>query len=108
MVHERVVSIRDDHPAIAGHFPNHPVVPGVVLLAEVCETLRLGSTAPLRIVGLPVVKFSSPLKPGEALTIVVEEQATTCAAFFCHVEGRAVASGSIEFSRDHVARVEPT
>lgn len=108
MVHERVVSIQGDHPAIAGHFPNHPVVPGVVLLSEVCETLRLGSTAPLRIMRLPVVKFSSPLRPGEVLTIVVEEQATTSAAFSCHVNGRTVASGSIEFSREQVARVEPT
>ena len=108
MVHERVVSIPVDHPAIAGHFPNHPVVPGVVLLSEVCDTLRLGSTAPLRVIKLPVVKFSSLLRPGEALTIVVEEHENTCAAFSCHVEGRAIASGSIEFSRDHVTRVEPT
>ena len=108
MVYERVVSIKDDHPALAGHFPNHPVVPGVVLLAEVCETLRLGVAAPFRIIKLPVVKFSSPLKPGEALTIRVEEDDTSSAVFSCHAEGRAIASGSIEFSRDHVARVEPT
>jgi len=108
MVHERVVSIKDDHPALPGHFPNCPVVPGVVLLAEVYETLRLGSTAPLRIIKLPVVKFTSPLRPGEVLTVVVEEHETTCAEFSCHVDGRVIASGSIEFSRDHIARVEPT
>ncbi len=108
MVHERVVSIKSDHPALAGHFPNHPIAPGVVLLMEIFETLRLGASASLRVMKLPVVKFSSPLRPGEALTIRVEEDAASHAVFSCHVDGRAVASGSIEFSRDHVVWAERT
>ena len=61
MMHERVLSIDYDHPSLAGHFPGHPVVPGVVLLNEVLDTLRHGSAAPLVVTGLPMVKFSSPL-----------------------------------------------
>lgn len=108
MVHERVVTIQSGHPALAGHFPNHPIVPGVVLLAEVFETLRLGASVPVRVTKLPVVKFSSPLQPGEALTIRVEEDDTTHAVFSCHVEGRPVASGSIEFLHEHVVLAEQT
>ncbi|OQW35419.1 MAG: hypothetical protein A4E19_01230 [Nitrospira sp. SG-bin1] len=99
MVHERVVLIGEDHPSVAGHFPNQPIVPGVVLLGEVFEMLRLGLAAPIRVTQLSAVKFSSPLRPGEALTIRVEEDAIAHAVFSCHVQGRPVASGSIEFTR---------
>ena len=73
MVHERVLSISHDHPSLAGHFPGYPVVPGVVLLNEVLETLRRGSVASLMVTGLPMVKFSSPLRP-EVVTIRVNEE----------------------------------
>lgn len=96
MVHERVLSIGHDHPSLAGHFPGHPVVPGVVLLSEVIETLRRGSNAPLSVTGLPAVKFSSPLRPGESVIIRVEEEAGR-AAFLCTVQARPIASGVIEF-----------
>jgi 3-hydroxymyristoyl/3-hydroxydecanoyl-(acyl carrier protein) dehydratase len=103
MVHERAVSIRPDHPSLAGHFPGHPIVPGVVLLNEVLDTLRRGSTASLVVRGLPVVKFSAPLRPGEVVTIRVEEDATAFATFSCRVDDRLIASGSIEFTPDTAA-----
>jgi 3-hydroxymyristoyl/3-hydroxydecanoyl-(acyl carrier protein) dehydratase len=98
MVHERVVSIGPDHPSLAGHFPGYPVVPGVVLLNEVLDTLRQGSTAPVSVTGLPRVKFSSPLRPGEAVTIRVDQDPTALATFACRVDARLVASGVIEFT----------
>lgn len=97
MVHERVVSISHDHPSLAGHFPGNPVVPGVVLLKEVLETLRRGTGRPLMVTGLPLVKFSSPLKPGELVTILVDEDGAARATFSCRVDARLIASGAIEF-----------
>ncbi|WP_018873685.1 hypothetical protein [Thioalkalivibrio sp. ALJ16] len=50
-----------DHPALPGHFPGHPVVPGVVVLdqvAAVAQAHGLGS-----INALPQVKFLAPLAP---------------------------------------------
>lgn len=107
MVHERVVSISHDHPSLAGHFPGYPIVPGVVLLNEVLDTLRRGAAAALMVTGLPIVKFSSPLRPGEAMTIRVNEHETTLATFSCQVDGRLIASGSIEFRPGTAARAEP-
>lgn len=97
MMHDRVLSIGYDHPSLAGHFPGHPVVPGVVLLNEVLDTLRHGSAAPLVVTGLPMVKFSSPLRPGEVVTIHIVEEGAGHATFSCQVDARLVASGAIEF-----------
>lgn len=106
MVHERVLSISHDHPAMAGHFPGYPVVPGVVLLNEVFDTLRRGSAASLVVKGLPMVKFSSPLRPGEVVTIRVDEEGAGRATFSCRVAARLVASGAVEFTAATAAEAE--
>ena len=105
MAHERTVSISHDHPSLAGHFPGHPVVPGVVLLGEVIETLRRSSRA-LSVVGLPVVKFSSPLKPGEVGTIQIDQDEAARVSFSCRVGTRVVASGVIELASGAPAEME--
>ncbi|TKB32591.1 MAG: hypothetical protein E8D51_09955 [Nitrospira sp.] len=108
MVHERVLSISHDHPSLAGHFPGYPVVPGVVLLNEVLDTLRRGSAVSPVVQGLPTVKFSSPLRPGEVVTIRVEEEGAGQATFSCRVDARLVASGTIEFMPGAMAHMERT
>src|SRR4029453_8152827 len=60
-----------DHPSLAGHFPNAPIAPGVVVLDEVAAALaewRKGS----RVIGIPFVKFLAPIQPGELFTIVFD------------------------------------
>ncbi len=116
MTCRRIVSIGADHPAIAGHFPGRPIVPGVLVLREVLETARDAMGRVKSVVGLPTVKFTSPLKPGELLTVevTVETAAETAAesvsesdglaperaAFVCRVDDRIVASGAVEFSTE--------
>ena len=106
MVYERTVSISHDHPSLAGHFPGHPVVPGVVLLDEVLSLVREASEGVRSVTGLPLVKFSSPLRPGEVVTIHVDLDGATEAAFSCRVETRLVASGTIELAPVRVASTE--
>jgi len=104
MKHERTVTVGSDHPAIAGHFPGYPVVPGVVVLDEVIESLQELYERSLTVIGLPSVKLSSPLNPGEALTITVESEDSGCAMFVCRAGSRLIASGSIQFRRAGDAR----
>jgi 3-hydroxyacyl-[acyl-carrier-protein] dehydratase len=97
MSFERTLTIANDHPALAGHFPGHPVVPGVLVLDEVIETLRHHYGQALVVTELPAVKLSSPLKPEEPLMIAIEAEDSETAAFTCRVGGRVIASGSVRF-----------
>jgi 3-hydroxymyristoyl/3-hydroxydecanoyl-(acyl carrier protein) dehydratase len=59
------------HPALDGHFPGRPIVPGVVLLAQVQAAIEAGH-GPLGALRLPQAKFLRPLLPGEAARIEFE------------------------------------
>ena len=98
MRYERAISIRRDHPSLAGHFPGRPIVPGVVLLHEVLDVLRRSLSPAPNVTGLPAVKFSSPLKPDELVTIEVDQESIGQATFCCRVDRRIIASGVIEFA----------
>jgi len=51
-----------DHPSLPGHFPGAPVVPGVVVLAELLAQLPAPTVGARR---LAWVKFLRPLLPGQ-------------------------------------------
>jgi 3-hydroxymyristoyl/3-hydroxydecanoyl-(acyl carrier protein) dehydratase len=66
--------IAADHPAFAGHFPGRPLLPGVLLLAEVLEAVR--GCDPLRALlgpspGIGSAKFLAPVAPGSRLSIAL-------------------------------------
>lgn len=63
--------VAPDHPSLPGHFPGHPVVPGVVVLEQVLATIERNH-GPLGALRLPQVKFVQPLLPGEAAEVVLE------------------------------------
>jgi 3-hydroxymyristoyl/3-hydroxydecanoyl-(acyl carrier protein) dehydratase len=83
-------TIAADHPSLAGHFPDRPVVPGVVLLDHV-----LSAIAPSGASGLPSVKFIQPVLPGQPVVIACAPASDRRIAFSCTVDGHAVARGSV-------------
>jgi len=66
------VTIRADHPALAGHFPGVPILPGVLLLDETLRALEQQESLALTQWRIGRAKFLKPVRPGE--TLVVEHQ----------------------------------
>jgi 3-hydroxymyristoyl/3-hydroxydecanoyl-(acyl carrier protein) dehydratase len=84
-----------DEPSADGHFPNHPIIPGAVLLREVARVLSADDT---RIFGeIRSAKFLNPVRPGDKVTITWEEKATGEIGFTCSTgaPGRRVLVGSL-------------
>ena len=104
---ESTLHIEPGHPALAGHFPGMPIVPGVVLLdAVVHEAHRLlhprapddehpGGAAGACQIG--AAKFLSPVRPGETVTIALEVTAPGHARFELASGERKVATGTLAF-----------
>ncbi|MFO1394647.1 MAG: hypothetical protein U1F09_12860 [Steroidobacteraceae bacterium] len=64
----RSFRIPADHPCLAGHFPDSPVVPAVVILDEVLSAAGLGQPS-LQVESLLQAKFLRPLLPDVVATV---------------------------------------
>ena len=94
---EWIVTIGANHPSLAGHFPGHPVVPGVVMLGEIMNAIREMAKENIEFVGMPSAKFLSPLTPGETLTIRLDQQADGTMEFTCTTGSRVITSGCLRY-----------
>src|SRR6476660_1857643 len=96
MTFEAIRIIHANHPSLPGHFPDAPLVPGVVILDEVIAALaewRQNS----QLNGIRMVKFLAPLQPEQAFTISLSlknEQAAEV-NFCCRVENRIIVEGQL-------------
>ncbi len=96
MRHEVERSIDPTHPALAGHFPGNPIIPGVVILNEllcVAENCLHWRPGPLAI---PSVKFMHPLRPSDPFTLVLERRSENQLSFSVLQEGTTIAAGILE------------
>lgn len=88
--------VATDHPAIAGHFPGLPVVPGVVILDEV-RRLCVSRWPDRALSALPEAKFVQPLLPNQEFVIQVDELAPGDVRFQCLRAGELCAKGRMRF-----------
>lgn len=90
-----IICIPAAHPSLAGHFPGNALVPGVLLLDAVLA--HIAERRPGAVRGFPSVKFLSPVRPGESISLNVEFTATS-ARFSGARGGARVLEGSLTFA----------
>lgn len=93
MTIEKQLLIDPSHPSLLGHFPGNPIVPGVVILGEILESIGQSLGEQLVILNVPVVKFHSPLRPNEILDLTFELLPNQVIIFSCQVGARRIVSG---------------
>ena len=64
--------IKSDHPAIQGHFPGNPVVPGALILEYVMQSVLDNFPHDLKMSGIRSVKFLMPILPDQRFQIEAE------------------------------------
>ncbi len=117
---DRIVDVRKDHSAIGiknvsmnepffqGHFPGHPVMPGVLIIESMAQTaagLVISTLGPEA--GIPVVyfmsienaKFRKPVTPGDTLRLTLTKDRRRGQVWrftgVARVDGAVVAEASI-------------
>lgn len=94
---DTTVKIPADHPSFAGHFPGHPVLPGVVLLSLLMQALANRPALAARVGDTPRIdsaKFLHAVGPGSTLRVALREQGSGV-AFDIWQGDTAVARGQL-------------
>ncbi len=122
---DRVIELSDDHvvalknvtinePFFPGHFPGHPVMPGVLIVESMAQAggvmaLRyLGAEAAGKVIyfmGLDKVKFRKPVTPGDQLRLEVKPLRR--GASIWKMEGRALVDGAVVAEAEFLATINP-
>ncbi|WP_284256716.1 hypothetical protein [Acidocella aquatica] len=88
-----------DHPAMAGHFPSNPIVPGALMLDCVVAAVAGGVAGGAAVIR--AAKFLHPVRPGERLDLRWQTQVNGAIKFECRLAGGGALAltGTLEISR---------
>jgi len=98
MTRDDTIVIAADHPALPGHFPGNPLVPGALLLdhAAAIAAARSGH----RIRGVRSAKFLRPLHAEESCRLAILPQTDGSLKLTCSVGGAPVLTAVIELDEE--------
>lgn len=94
--HTVPLRIAPDHPALPGHFPGNPLVPGVLLLERVAAACKAWRGVAI---GRLDAKFMQPLRPDEDAVIALHGDGTNVRFEVTRADGKALARGTLEAAR---------
>jgi 3-hydroxyacyl-[acyl-carrier-protein] dehydratase len=72
-----------NHPAVDGHFPGNPIIPGAVLLRDIIAAIRHATTRGVSYI--PSTKFHHVVRPGDTLIISWVLKSDTEIRFTCSI-----------------------
>ena len=110
---DKVVAIKNvsaNEPYFAGHFPGHPIMPGVLqveAMAQAGAVLALnlladpGQQPLVFFMGIDKVKFRKPVVPGDQLRLAVEP--TRKGGAIWKMAGRALVDGNVVSEAEFLA-----
>ena len=88
-------SVAADHPAFEGHFPGHPIVPAVVLVAEAMAAVEASTGKGPQQWALANAKFLQAVMPGSELEIAQQAHDSGSVRFEIRSSEGVVASGQL-------------
>jgi UDP-3-O-[3-hydroxymyristoyl] N-acetylglucosamine deacetylase / 3-hydroxyacyl-[acyl-carrier-protein] dehydratase len=103
--------VTQNEPFFPGHFPGHPIMPGVLIVEAMGQTggiLLLNSfdrpeEKVVYFTGLDKVKFKRPVQPGDQL--VMEVRLIKVRRGMCSMQGKALVNGQVVASAEMSAMV---
>lgn len=103
--HQQPLFIAADHPVFAGHFPDAPVVPAVLLLSKVLDAADQWLGVPVQPIRLRQAKFPAPWLPGMQVLAMLE-RAGQLLRFEVRADARTLAVGVFELQAQTDPRKE--
>src|SRR5271156_4594823 len=103
--------VPDDSPIFEGHFPGHPIMPGVLMIETMAQTGGWLVLATLRFAAMPFLvqvkqaKMRSFVAPGEQL--VAEAELLHDGSGYAVVAGRVSTAGKLAAEAEITYRVVP-
>jgi len=92
-----IIKIPLAHPALAGHFPGHPIVPGVTILERVAAAFASFMSEPVRITGFQSIKFVAPLAPEQTCNVSFARKGEGQATFDVQSDAGRIVNGSLTY-----------
>ena len=108
---EQIVGVKNvtiNEPFFQGHFPGHPVMPGVLILEAMAQVggvyaivaNEVGENQVPYFVGIDKAKFRKPVQPGDVLVLSLELQKVRRGIYYflgkATVDGKLVAEAELK------------
>lgn len=61
-----------NEPHFQGHFPEAPVMPGVLVMEALCQLTWIWADRPVRMTSIKKLRFRRPTTPGDRLRLEIE------------------------------------
>ena len=93
-----------NEPYFRGHFPNAPVMPGVLVMESLCQLTWLWSEhdGHLRMTSIKKLRFRRPTVPGDRLKLEIEllerDQNSLIVKVLASVDGEPAVTGQLTFA----------